>query len=154
MVEKIRNNQTAALMLMCAVLMAILLVLQFTPFWHYGEAGESASISGYVWFPDDYKALDSWLGEQAEGHDLNSFVGTPILLMVLSVLGAVVCLVKPEKSLTALMPTVCGAAVLIAYLTTPVLRLGAGWTWHLLIGTLLLALGIYGLMQRFGKLKN
>ena len=59
--------------------------------------------------------------------------------------------VKPEKSLTPLLPTVCGAAVLLGYLTTPALRLGTGWTCHLLIGTVLLALGVYGLMQRFGK---
>ena len=48
MIEKFRNNKGMLVNVLCAVLMAILLVLQFVPFWHYGEAGENCSIGGYV----------------------------------------------------------------------------------------------------------
>ena len=150
---KLRKNQTMC-MVACAVLMTVLLVLQFTPFWHYGEAGESCSISGYVWFPSDQKALETWLGAQAEGHDLNSFVGMPILVLLLSAVGAVICPVKPEHVLTPVLPAACGLAGTIAYLTTPALKLGAGWTWHLLICMVLLVLGVYGLAKRIGKMRS
>ncbi len=153
MMEKIKSNKAAACMVVSAILMVILLVLQFTPFWHYGEAGESCSISGYVWFPSDQKALESWLGTQAENHDLNSFVGMPILILLLSAVGAVICMIKPDAGAAPLLPAACGLAGIIGYLTTPALKLGAGWAWHLLICIALLALGVYGLMQWVKELR-
>ncbi len=147
MLEKIKSNKAAMCMLISAVLMVILLVLQFTPFWHHGEAGESCSISSYVWFPGDQKALETWLGSQAADHDLNSFVGMPILILALSAAGAVICLIKPDKGATPLLSTACGLAGMIGYLTTPALKLGTGWAWHLLICIALLALGVYGVVQ-------
>lgn len=152
--ERIRNNRSAVLMLTSALLMAILLVLQFTPFWQYGEAGESCSISGYVWFPSDQKQLESWITAQAEDHDLNSFVGMPILVLVLSAVGAVLCLIKPDSGWTPVLPAACGVAGLIAYLGSAALRLGTGWTWHLLICIVLTALGIYGLTLQVKAMKN
>lgn len=154
MFEELRNNKCAMCNWICALLMIVLLVMQFTPFWHYGEAGESCSISGYVWFPSDQKDLESWLGTQADGHDLNSFVGMPILVLVLSAVGAVLCLIKPDKGMTTLLPTLCGAVGGIAYLTTPALKLGSGWAWHLLICIALLALGVCSLVQWAKEMKN
>ena len=135
------------------VLMAMLLVLQFMPFWHYGEAGESCSISSYVWFPTDHKALETWRGEQAQAHDLNSFVGMPILILVLSAVGAALCLAAPGKGAAPLLSAACGIAGMIGYLTTPALKLGTGWAWHLLICIGLLALGAYSLMQQIKELR-
>ena len=154
MISKIKENKTAMCMVICAVLMAILLFLQFAPFWHYGEAGETCSISSYVWFPGDHKALENWLISQADGHDLNSFVGMPILILVLSAIGTVICLLKPDKSLTPVLPVGCGLAGVIGYLGTPALRLGAGWVWHLLICVALLGLGIYGITQWVMELRG
>lgn len=151
MLKRILNNRTALCNLLCALLMTILLVLQFTPFWQYGEAGESVSISGYVWFPSDHKALETWLGEQVEGFNLNSFVGTPILILALSTLGAVLCLIKPDRRWTAVLPIACGAAGTICYLSNAALKLGMGWTWHLLICILLLAIGIFNLACQMKK---
>ena len=153
MMEQIRNNKRAAIHIFCAVLMAILLILQFTPFWHYGEAGESCSIGSYVWFPSDCKALETWLCDQIENHDLNRFVGMPILMMALIAVGAVLCLIKPEQGITAVLPTLCGAAGIICYLTVPALKLGSSWAWHLLICIALLALGVIGLVQWYKDLR-
>ena len=147
MFQKIQNNNTAWIRLLCALLMVILLVTQFTPFWHYGEAGESCSISSYVWFPTDNKALETWLTEQDGRHDLNSFVGMPILVLALSAVGAVVCLIKPDSGMVSLLPAACGAAGVIGYLAVPALKLGTGWMWHLLICAVLLVLGIYGAVR-------
>lgn len=154
MLERIRNNKAAAGMLVSALLMVILLVLQFTPFWNYGEAGESCSISSYIWFPSDHKDLESWLGTNAEGHDLNSFVWLPILVLVLSALGAVFCVTKPDAGATSLLPAGCGIAGIIAYLTEPALKLGAGWMGHLVICIVLLVLGVYGIAQWVRDLRS
>lgn len=154
MFAKIKNNRGAACMLVCALLLMILFILQFTPFWQYGEAGESCSISSYVWFPSDQKELESWLGAQAEDHDLNSFVGMPILTLVLSAAGAVLCLIKPDNGWTALLPTACGLFGAIGYLTTPALKLGMGWTWHLLLCIALLVLGVFGLVQWIREIRG
>ena len=154
MMEKIRNDKGTLVNVICAVLMAVLLVLQFTPFWHYGNAGESCSIGGYVWFPSDHKELENWLGIHAEGHDLNSFVGMPILVLVLSAIGAAVFLIKPVTGWTAVFPTACGAAGMMAYLTSAALKLGSGWTWHLLICIALLALGAFSLTQLIKEMKK
>ncbi|MBR5547182.1 MAG: hypothetical protein IKU70_09435 [Clostridia bacterium] len=154
MINKFKNNRGMTVNVICAVLMAILLVLQFVPFWHYGEAGESCSISGYIWFPSDHKELESWLISQAEDHDLNSFVGMPILVLVLSVVGSIFCLLKADQNWVGLFPLACGAAGAVAYLTIPALRLGVGWTWHLLLCIVLAVLGGYGLMQQVKEMKS
>jgi len=66
----------------------------------------------------------------------------------------VICLIKPDNGLTALLPAACGLAGMIGYLTTPALKLGTGWTWHLLICIVLLVLGVYGLMQLVKEMRG
>jgi len=65
--SKFFSNRTSACNLICALLMIILLVLHFAPFWTYGENGETASIQGYVWFPTDHGALEKYI--QARGSE-------------------------------------------------------------------------------------
>lgn len=154
MLANIKNNKSAMCNVICALLLMILLVMQFTPYWQYGEAGESCSIGSYVWFPSDHKDVETWLNGQIEDFDLNGFVGMPVLLLALSAVGAVLCLIKPDKGWTALLPTLCGAAGTIAYLTDAALKLGSGWAWHLLICIVLLALGIYGLTQWIKEIRS
>ena len=148
MMEKIRSNKGMAINVCCAALMAILLFLQFVPFWYYGEAGETSSISSYIWFPSDHKELESWLTSQAENHDLNSFVAMPILTLVLSAIGTIFCLMKAQNGWTALLPATCGTVGTLTYLTSPALQLGSGWTWHLLLCIAVGALGVVGLIQQ------
>ena len=152
--EKIRSNKGMAINVLCAVLMAILLFLQFTPFWHYGEAGETCSISSYIWFPSEHKEVDSWLTSQAEGHDLNSFVAMPILTLVLSAVGMIFCLMKAKNGWTALFSAACGTVGILTYLISPALRLGNGWAWHLLLCIVLTALGVVGLIQQIEGFKQ
>ena len=154
MTEKFRNNKGMIVNVLCAVLMAILLVLQFVPFWHCGEAGENCSISGYVWFPSDHKELESWITSQAKDHDLGSFVGMPILVLVLSFVGSIFCLMKADQNWVGLFSLACGVAGAVAYLTTPALQLGTGWTWHLLLCIALAMLGVYELTQQVQEMKK
>lgn len=129
--------------IVCALLMLAVLALQFAPYWHYGEAGEmSASIGQYVWFPTDYKDLDSHIAQQVGGdYSINQMVLTPIVLLVLSAAGAVLGLMKPGAKATAIVPTVCSLAGVWGYLTSPALKLGSTWGGHLAVCVLLLACG-------------
>ena len=49
----------------CVVLMLVILIFQFMPFWHYTDDEETfdTSIQSYVWFPGEYRELDDYLEE-------------------------------------------------------------------------------------------
>lgn len=130
-------KRTTVLNLLCAGLMLALLVLQYTPFWDAGE--ETTSINGYVWFPTEHTATTSYL-EETLGDDfsMNALVITPILQMVTAAAGVVLCVWKAQTCWTALLPAACGASGLIGYLATPALRLGSGWSLHLLVSLAML----------------
>jgi len=127
----------------CALLMLVLLAMQFLPYWTYGEEGTlQASIGQYVWFPGEYKELDTHLGEQlGKGYDITQMVTGPILVLVLSAVGAVLCLVKAGARATALLPMGCGAAGIVTYACTAALRLGSLWWVHLLLAAAILVCG-------------
>lgn len=134
--------------MVCAALMAVVLILQFVPFWHFvdGETEAAASISGYIWMPDDHKALDKHLESVVEGHSLNDMLLPPILTLVLSAVGLVLCLLKPGQTPMLLLPLGCGLAVLIGCLTIPAMKLGTGWALHLVLGMALLVIAAAGLI--------
>lgn len=146
MLENLKGN-VKLFNVMCAVLMAILLVLQFVPFWHFvdGETETAVSISSYMWFPDDNKALDKHLESLIEGHSINDMLLPPILTLVLSAVGTVLCLLKPGKVLALLLPMGCGLAAVIGYLSIPALQAGAGWGLHLALGVALVVAAAAGL---------
>lgn len=143
----LKGNKTVGWNVLCAVLMAILLVMQFTPFWQYGETGESSSISAYVWFPNDNGDVESWLESQIEDFNINDVILTPILVLLLGGLGVVICLLKRDSRMAALLPTACGAAGAVGYLGNAALRLGNGWAFHLLLCIAIAAAGVLCLIN-------
>jgi len=147
MMEKLKGS-TKTFSMICAALMAVLLVLQFIPFWHFsdGEAQAAVSISSYVWFPADYGNVDDYLGEAIEDYSINDMLMTPILLLVLCAVGVVLCLLKAGNPLVLVVPLVAGLAGTIGYLTAPALQMGGNWIVHLLLSILLLAAAAAGLV--------
>ena len=125
-----KQGSVKGLNLVCAVLMAVLLALQFVPFWTVEDS--QVSISSYVWFPGEHKDLEGQLTAQVEGYTLSGMVPMPILLLVLSAAGVVLCIVKRDNALSALVPAACGVIGTIGYLTQPAFRLGSGWELHCL----------------------
>ena len=138
----LKGNKTVVWNVLGAVLMAILLVMQFTPFWQYGEAGESCSISSYVWFPNDNGDVESWLEGQIEDFSINDVILVPILVLLLGFLGVVICLLKRDARMAALLPTACGAVGTIGYLGNAALKLGNNWGFHLLLCIAIAAAGV------------
>ena len=143
---KTLKNKTVLTNMVCALLMIVLLVLQFLPYWQYAEDGGSCSISGYVWFPTDHKELESWISAQVEGYDLNGFVGAALLVFGLAVTGTAFCLFQRRNGWPSVLVTACGAAGMIVYLCNGALRLGSVWLVHLLVCAAVLALGIYSVI--------
>ena len=142
--SKYFSNRTSVCNVICAVLMVILLVLQFSSFWQFGENQEtSVSIQGYIWFPSDHNDLVKYF-EEATGtdHDINSILLPPILTLVLGAVGAVLCLIKADQIWTPAFPIVCGAVGAWGYLTKAVFKLGVNWPLHLVVCIAMLIVGI------------
>lgn len=126
-----------------ALLMALLLILQFVPYWHYGEGDAlSASINGFVWFPDDHQGLTQQLTAQHADYSINPIAWTTVGLFLLCAVGTVLCLYKSHASSCAILPVMAGLLGLFGYLSTPAFQSGA-WYWvQMALFVLMTILGI------------
>ncbi len=80
------TGRTRLCNMVCALLTLCFLVLQFTPFWHYGK--ESMSINGYVWLDFQNTEIANWFTSQLGGPvNFNSILLTSILILLLGVCG-------------------------------------------------------------------
>ena len=128
----------------CAVLMLLLLITQFLPFWSCDctkacDGGDVLSISDYVWFPSDHKqGLTKDIGKVVDDFEVNDVVLTPVLILAASVLGIVFCTLKAKNPLMGIFPFIAGLAGTIGYLTDPVLQMGQNWQLHLVASILVL----------------
>ena len=142
--KKSLTGKASLINIVCAVLLILLLVLQFTPFWHYGdEEPQSASIQEFVWFPSDNKALSTYIEDQL-GVDfaVDEMVVMPVVVLVSGLAGAIVCILKSRASAAAILPAIAGLSGVIGYLSTPALQLGSLWILHLAVCVVLLVLSL------------
>ena len=123
----------------CALVLVLLLITQFVPFWQDGEM--SASISSYVWFPEDSKAVTTYLKNYL-GSDftVGNMVAGPVVLLVGSAVSLFMCLFMQKQWIAPIITAVTGLAGTIGYLATPALQLGSLWGLHLGLSILLLGL--------------
>lgn len=144
-----KKNRTKICLFLSALVLAAILVCQFTPYWTYPtEEGEaSASISNYIWFPTENKAVDSYItGNVSAGYHINQLVVPVILVLLLSAAGLVLCLFKHTNAWTALLPLGCGLAGLYGFLCQEAFKLGTAWSLHVLLyaaAAILGALALY-----------
>ena len=123
----------------CAAVLVLLLIAQFVPFWQDGET--SASISAYVWFPSDNKAVTTYLqGHLGSDFDVGSMVACPVALLAGAAISLWMCLFMQSKRITPIITALTGLAGTIGYLATPALQLGSLWGLHLGLCILLLGL--------------
>lgn len=142
------SNRTPILNVICAVLMLVLLVLQFMPFWTYSDPATSVSIQGYIWFPGDHTGLDKALKESVSAdYSINDVLLMPILTLVLGAVGIVLCLIQSDNPFVSLLPAACGLAGTWGYLTGAAFHVGSGWEFHLILCIALLALGLISLIS-------
>lgn len=113
-------------------LMGLLLILHFMPYWSY--EGISTSIQTYIWSPSDHAQLETYLASQIGGEfSINNILLMPILVLVMTVAGIILCLWKWETPLMSLIPLFCGLVGVWGYLFKPAFQLGSNWVLHLVV---------------------
>ena len=129
----------------CVISLAILLILQFTPFWELNGSG--TSIGGYVWLPLDHPELTAYL--QSATHPdfkVDTLVMTTVCQTILSIIGVIVWLRNRESIIVSAFAAVCGIGTMWSFLSKPALQLGVNWYIYLILGIVLLVFGIIGIL--------
>lgn len=143
--KKIKVTKTMLLNYLLAVLMLLMIILQFTPFWHYN--GESSSISRYIWLDTSNTQLSSWLGSQiGKQVKVDDILAVPVLLLVVGAVGTVFCVVQASNPFMAIFPAVCGALGILGYLINPVFRLGSNWILHFVLFIVMLLVAAFAIV--------
>jgi len=121
------------------ILMGVLLVLHFMPFWSYD--GTSTSIQSYIWFPTAHAPLKSYIAGQVGGDFALTMevVLMPVLVLILTVLGIILCIAKSDIAFVSLVPLACGLVGVWGYLCQPAFQLGTNWVLHLLVCVAMIA---------------
>lgn len=144
------NSRTKLCNYVCAALTLCLLILQFTPFWHIGE--DSYSINRYVWLECNNDEIASWFSSQlGTSVNINSIVISSVLILLLGVGGVVLCIMKSNVGLTALLPAFCSIVGIITFMNKPVFRLGSTWVIQLILCIAILAFAIMTLIFGYKK---
>ena len=114
--SKSLNGRTKTCNYVCALLTLCLLILQFTPFWHYGS--DSISINGYVWLEPGNTEIANWFTSQlGSAININSVVITSVLVLLLGVAGVVLCIMKSEIILEVMLLEISVTSI-ITYLSS------------------------------------
>lgn len=120
------KGKTRLCNVVCAFLTLCLVILQFTPFWNFGD--ETRSINGYVWCDSGNTEIVDWFGAQLGVEPgIGSILSTSILVLFLGVAGIVACIIKSDTGFAALLPAATSLSALYAFMFKPVFRLGSTW---------------------------
>lgn len=139
--------------LVCIAVMAVVVVVQFMPFWYY--EGTSTSLQMYVWFPEKCKSLTKLLQDiLGKDYAVGNIVLGPIALLVTPVVGIVLSIIKKDEYLMKLIPLVGGVVGAWGYLTQPALQLGSNWVLHLVLSIVMAVVSCATLVMEILALKK
>ena len=130
----------------CALLMALLLILHVTPFW--SVEGEGISLLDYWCFPDDHSNLTSWLDDSLGGFDISEIVFWILFIVIFCVVGIYVGIKNREKVMGHLVPAGIGFLGILFCICEPAFRMGQVWVLHLILYLALLVLPAISLAAR------
>ncbi len=139
--------------ILCVVLMLALVICQFVPFWSLD--GQTASISGYIWFPEDHADFTAHF-EQTPGNEdfkVVNLVLYNVVIMLGGLASAVLCIWKPHSAWPGALGVLCGLAGTIGHTSKPVFHLGSGWQFHLILSIFVLLAAAGNLIYQY-KLRN
>ena len=142
MKKKLRNTKWIGIAV--AVLMFILVILQFVPFWRY--QGESLSIAGYIWRPYEHSEFTS-LFKSYFGKEFKvslMFAMPMVITLLANTVGTVFCAIKHSSKAVYLLPIVSAVSGLYGYWAAPAFQLGSSWIIHLVLYVLMMAVGVCG----------
>lgn len=153
---KIKNVSYAKIFnYVCVVLMLLLLVTQFLPFWSCGGCEDGmASVSDYLWFPERHKDITKGIMRDLYGKkfDVMQIVLAPLIIFVGCVLGIFLSIKNAGSPLAAIVCLITGGAGVIGYLTTAGLQLGQNWILHVIASALVMVCALVSLSEPIIKL--
>lgn len=125
-------NKTKICNYLCIAMMAILLILQFTPFWSFD--GGNASIQSYIWFPDDYKPLTEMMQtEFGKDYNIGELVFPMVAILLTTAAGIVLSIIKSDNPAVKIIPIAGTLIGIYGFLSKPDLRLGSTWVIQLIL---------------------
>ena len=132
----------------CIILLAALLILQFTPFWELN--GQQISIGGYIWFPTSHENLTSHFQEAINADfKVDSLVLASLIQLLLPAAGIGLLIYNRESIFVPVCTAVCGAGTVWSYLSKAAFRLGYNWYLYLVLGIILMVAAIASVYLRY-----
>ena len=123
--------------------MLAVLVLQYIPYWSFST--DSSSIADYIWWPDHHKALTKEIrGILGRDFEVRLIVPMPLIVLLTSILGMIVCVLKPGKVGSFIFPLIAGVTAIIGFLTVPAFSLGSTYIVQIVVSALLVIAAITG----------
>lgn len=136
----------------CVLLLAILVVLQFVPFWELN--GEQVSIGGYVWLPTEHTELTAYFADKiTPKFKVDSLVFSSLLQLVVPVVGIILFLYNRESIFVPCCTAAAGAGGVWSYLCKPAFRFGMNWQMHFGFAALLLAVALIPIVVRLTSVR-
>lgn len=133
-------NTRAAAWVLFAVLICFIGSLAL-PYFTYGEAGETASLLGYLSFPDRHSGLTESLGMQIEGYNINMLANVHVPVFLVAIVLAALLIFLRDNPILLGASAAFGVWGAIVYASNAVLKLG-GWARSLQVGLLIGAAAI------------
>lgn len=125
-------NKTKICNYLCIAMMAILLILQFAPFWSFD--GGNASIQSYIWFPENYKPLTEMMQtEFGKDYNIGKIVFPMVAILLTTAVGIVLSVIKSDNPLVKIIPIAGTLIGIYGFLSKPDLRLGSTWVIQLVL---------------------
>lgn len=123
-----------------AVLMLVMLILQFIPFWSMGS--QEISIGEYAWLPTEHEDFTTYF-QQAIGNS-NFHAGyvayINVIVLLACTMGIIFCFKNADDVWPSIFPAACGIAVIYGHFARPVFHMGAMWKFHLVLAIGMIAL--------------
>lgn len=174
---KIQLTSTRIINWISVLLILVMVVLLFTPYWTYEtkeknpETGKredvvkEISINEYVWFPREHKdmtkefeALYPEIPKKATEEEIaqipqfwiNDLVLMPVLVLLVGVVMGAISLWHPDSPFSCLLALALGALGAYGYITRPEFWLGNPMP-HIIVSCITAAVGLVGFVWFFVK---
>lgn len=162
-VKKSKENIVAGLVariprFACAILSAVMIALQFLPFWTI--EGKKYSISDVLWFIYKNDEVRPYFVEKfyagaelfgkPEQYVINYVILVPVFIFAAAVVGFALSFVMKSVWYT-LAPIACFLTTVIGYIVKAEMRAGAGWYFHFIPVTLMMVFVVLEFMGFFKK---
>ncbi len=134
-----------------AVLMLVLLILQYQPFWTVGK--ETVSIAEFIWRPKEHKDFTKYFENfysdvlhTSVKFSMNHINIAHISIFVCCIVGMILCCARPGKWIFYLLPIYGGIAGACGYAQSFIYQLGQNWVLHMILCILVAIVGGVGMV--------